>query len=299
MQDRVGVRVLDELPKTTLGEGPLWADGCLHYVDIYEGKIHRHDFATGVHDVIETDGPVGFVVLDESGAVIAGLEDGALFRLRFGSTDKQLVARPCRDNLQNRANDGKCDRRGRLWAGTMNRNEKAPDSGSLGRFDGGAKMSEVLYPVHISNGIAWSPDDKAMYFSESTDKLWRFDYDPETGAATNRRVFVDLPHDGSVPDGMTVDNEGLLYVAKWGGSRVDVYRDEQGMGRLVETIPVPTALQVSSVSYGGSDLRTLFITSAAVDLSADELARYPDSGRIFSLQRSTPGLPEVPFRPVR
>jgi sugar lactone lactonase YvrE len=297
MQDRVGVRMLDELPRTTLGEGPLWSDGCLYYVDIREGKVHRHDFSTGAHDLIETEGPVGFAVLDEENNVIAGLEDGAIFRLQFGSTDKQLIAKACRDNPQNRANDGKCDRRGRLWAGSMNRAEPGPDTGSLGRFDGGARLTEVLYPVHISNGIAWSPDNNAMYFSESTDKLWRFDYDIETGAATNRRVFVDLPQDGSVPDGMTVDSEGLIYVAKWGGSRVDVYRDERGTGRLIETIPVPTALQVSSVAFGGSDLKTLFITSAAVDLSPNEHTLYPNSGRVFSLRRETEGIAETPFRP--
>ena len=288
--------MLDELPRTTLGEGPLWADGRLHYVDIQQGKIHRHDFAAGAHDAIDTGGPVGFVVLDEDGNVIAGLEDGAIFRLRFGSMDKQLVAEPCRDNPANRANDGKCDRRGRLWAGTMNRNEKAPDSGSFGRYDGGARMTEVLHPVHISNGIAWSPDDSCMYYNESTDKIWRFDYDLQTGSAANRRVFVDLPDDGSVPDGMTVDSEGLLYVAKWGGSRVDVYRDQQGSGRLVEEILVPTALQVSSVAFGGSDLKTIYITSASCDLSAQQLASYPDSGRIFSVRRSTAGIPETRFR---
>lgn len=89
----------------------MWAGGCLHYVDIQQGKIHRHNFATSVHDVIETDGPVGFVVLDDKGNVIAGLEDGGIFRLSFGSRDKELLAKPCRDNPQNRANDGKCDRR--------------------------------------------------------------------------------------------------------------------------------------------------------------------------------------------
>jgi sugar lactone lactonase YvrE len=299
VSERVAVRILEDLPFATVGEGPHWADGCLHYVDIRQGKIHRYNFATGVHDAIETFGPVGFVVLDEEGNVICGLEDGAIFRLRFGSAKKELVARPCRDNPANRANDGKCDRRGRLWAGTMNRNEKAPSSGSFGRFDGGPRMTEVLYPVYISNGIAWSPDNATMYFSESTDRIWRFDYDIETGAATNRRVFVELPHDGSVPDGMTIDSEGLLYVAHWGGSRVDVYRDENGSGRLVETIPVPSALQVSSVAFGGDDYRTLFITTAAADLSDDQRAHYPDSGRVFSVQRSIPGLPEIPFKTIR
>jgi sugar lactone lactonase YvrE len=296
VQGQIGMQMLNELPRNTLGEGPLWAEGSLYYVDIQQGRIHRHHFSAGAHDVIETSGPVGFVVLDEEDNVIAGLEDGAIFRLSFNSQDKQLIAKACRDNRRNRANDGKCDRRGRLWCGTMNRDDHAPDSGSLGRFDGGPRLTEILFPVHISNGIAWSPDDKTMYFSESTDKLWRFDYDIETGAASNRRVFVELSHDAGIPDGMTIDSEGLLYVAKWGGARVDVYRDEQGTGRLVETIPVPTALQVSSVTFGGDDLKTLFITSAAVDLSAKELASYPESGRIFSLQRTVPGLPEARFK---
>lgn len=299
MQEQAGVSMIDELPRTTLGEGPLWAGDSLYYVDIQQGRIHRHNFASGAHEVIQTVGPVGFVVLDEENNVLAGLEDGGVFRLAFGSTDKERIAKPCRDNPQNRANDGKCDRSGRLWCGTMNRDDKAPNSGSLGRFDGGARLTEVLYPVHISNGIAWSPDNTRMYYGESTDKLWLFDYDPKTGAATHRRVWVELPHDSGVPDGMTIDSEGLVYVAKWGGSRVEVYRDEQGTGRLVETIPVPTALQVSSVAFGGSDYKTLFITTAAVDLSPDEFARYPDSGRIFSLHRSIAGIPETPFRPTR
>jgi len=292
----VNVHVIDDLPRTTLGEGPWWDGEQLLYVDIVEGRIHRHDFATARHDTIATGGPVGFAVLDRDGRVVAGLGDGGIYRMEFGSTARQLIARPARNNPDNLANDGKCDRRGRLWAGTKNKDEKALDSGSLARFDGSPRLTEVLYPVHISNGIGWSPGNTRMYYNDSTDKIWRLDYDLETGAATNRQVFVELPRDGAVPDGMTVDSSGLLYVAMWGGSRIDVYRDDDGKGHRVETIQVPTALQTSSVAFGGKDLTTLFITSAAVDLTPEQNIQYPDSGRLFVIERVVPGLAEARFQ---
>lgn len=296
----MSVYVVEQLPRTRLGEGPMWYSGRLHYVDIVAGEIHRHDFATQAHDVISTGEPVGFAVLDRQGKVIAALGNGGIYRLEFGSTHKELLAKPCRDNPDNIANDGKCDRAGRLWAGTKNKSEKLPWTGSLARFDSGLRLTEVVHPVNISNGIAWSPDNTKMYYNDSTDKIWRFDYDLNTGAATNRQVFVDLPNadpsnGGACPDGMTIDAAGLLYVAKWGGSRIDVYRDDNGKGILVETIAVPTALQTSSVAFGGKDLKTLFITTAAMNLTPEQQSKYPDSGRIFAVERFTPGLPETRF----
>ena len=296
----VPAHVIEELPRTTLGEGPLWDSGRLHYVDIVAGRIHRHDFATQAHDVIYAGAPVGFAVLDREGMVIAGLGEEGIFRLEFGSARKELLARPCRDNPDNIANDGKCDRAGRLWAGTKNKSEKLPWTGSLGRFDSGLRLTEILYPVNISNGIAWSSDNTKMYYNDSTDKIWRLDYDINSGAATNRQVFVDLPNDRlpeyeGIPDGMTIDAEGQLYVAMWGGSRIDVYRDDHGRGIRIESIEVPTALQTSSAAFGGDDLKTLFITTAAMNLTPEQQAKYPDSGRIFAVERSVPGIPEAPF----
>ena len=296
----MSVRVIEELPRTRLGEGPMWDSGRLHYVDIVAGEIHRHDFRTQAHDTIFTGVAVGFAVLDREGRVIAGLGEEGIFRLEFGSSRRELLAKPCRDNPENIANDGKCDRAGRLWAGTKNKNEKSPWTGSLGRFDSGFRLTEILYPVNISNGIAWSPDNTKMYYNDSTDKIWRLDYDINTGAAANRQVFVDLPNadlsnNGACPDGMTIDAEGQLYVAMWGGSRIDVYRDDNGKGVLVETIAVPTALQTSSAAFGRDDLKTLFITTAAMNLTSEQQAKYPDSGRIFTVERSIPGIPETRF----
>jgi sugar lactone lactonase YvrE len=300
MSGHVRLDVVDELPRTILGEGPLWDSGRLHYVDIVAGEIHRHNFATQAHDVISMGEPVGFAVLDREGKVIVGIGNGGIYRLEFGSTQKELVAAPCRENPDNIANDGKCDRAGRLWAGTKNKSEKPPYTGSLARFDSRPRLTEVVYPVNVSNGIAWSPDNTKMYYNDSTDKIWRFDYDLNTGAATNRQVFVDLPlaglpEDGACPDGMTNDSDGFLYVAMWGGSRIDVYRDNHGQGIRVETIEVPTALQTSSVAFGGDGLKTLFITSACMNLTPEQQNRYPDSGRIFAVGRSVPGLPETRF----
>jgi len=291
----MSVHVLKQLPRTTLGEGPLWDSGRLHYVDIVAGEIHRYDFATQAHNVISTGEPVGFAVLDREGRVIAGIGNGGIYGLEFGSLKKELLAKPCRDNPDNIANDGKCDRVGRLWAGTKNKSEKPPWTGSLARFDSGPRLTEVVNPVNVSNGIAWSPDNTKMYYNDSTDKIWRFDYDLNTGAATNRQVSVDLPSDGAFPDGMTIDADGLLYVAMWGGSRIDVYRDDSGRGIRVETVEVPTALQTSSVAFGGDDLKTLFITSARMNLTPEQQDRYPDSGRIFAVERSVPGIAETRF----
>jgi sugar lactone lactonase YvrE len=287
---------LSEIPRTVLGEGPYWDGQSLLYVDIKAGQIHRHSLVTHTHDVLFVGSTVGFAVLDEDQAVIAGVDQGAILRLRFDSLDLNVLAQAARENPHNLANDGKCDRRGRLWCGTKNRDETAAPTGSLTRFDGGPCLTEILHPVFVSNGLAWSPDNTRMYYSESTDKVWIFDYDIASGQATNQRAFADLPNDGAVPDGMTVDSQGFLYVAMWGGSRVDVYRNDKDQGTLIESIPVLSALQVSSVAFGGQDLRTLFITTAAVNLTAEQHVLYPDSGLLFALHRSVPGLLETPFR---
>ncbi len=296
----MSIYVVERLPRTILGEGPMWDSGRLHYVDIVAGEIHRYDFATQARDVISVGQPVGFAVLDREGNVIAGIGNGGIYRFEFGSTHKDRLAAPARDNPDNIANDGKCDRAGRLWAGTKNKSERPPYTGSLARLDSPTRLTEVVYPVNVSNGIAWGSDNSKMYYNDSTDKIWRFDYDLSTGAATNRQVFVDLPlaglpNDGACPDGMTIDADGLLYVAMWGGRRVDVYRDDHGKGIRVEAIEVPTALQTSSAAFGGPDLKTLFVTSACVNLTPEQQTRYPDSGRIFAIERTVPGIAETRF----
>jgi sugar lactone lactonase YvrE len=283
--------LIEILPKGTLLEGPLWDGGLLYYVDIVEQKIHRHNFKTGQHDVIKTPSKVGFAVLDENGAIIAGLHNGSVHRLFFNTDNNEHLADPARMNPANLANDGKCDRRGRLWWGTKNSDENAAHSGSLYRLDANGKAIEVIFPVNVSNGLAWSPDEKTMYYNDSTNLIWAFDY-TDAGEAINQRVFVSLAKDGSVPDGMTVDSAGNLYCAMWGGSRVDVYNPR---GEKIETISVPTTLQTSSIAFGGEDMKTLYISSAACDLTPEQKEKYPDSGCMFFVERNVPGISEARF----
>ena len=293
------VRVLPELGTTSLGEGPLWDGNALIYADLVEGLIHRHSFEKGTHETIAVGENVGFAVVDSQGAVVAGVGRGSIWRLRFETGEQETLAPPARDLAENRANDGKCDRRGRLWAGTKSREGSATDTGYLARLDSrGRRQIEWLYPVHISNGLAWSPDNTKLYYNDSTDAIWVFDYEMETGAIANRRIFAKLAEDGAVPDGMTIDSVGALYVAMWGGSRVDVYSDVDGAGVRTGSIEIPTALQVSSVAFGGSDLRTLFVTSASVGMTPADMERYPDSGRIFAIEMAVAGLQETRFDPT-
>jgi sugar lactone lactonase YvrE len=291
----MNAHVISELPKTSLGEGPLWDANRLIYVDITEGLIHRHNFIDHTHETITVGQNVGFAVIDTEGSVIAGLGNGAIYRLHFGTHDQELLAYPAREIGENLANDGKCDRSGRLWAGTKNKDESVADTGFLARFDGGIQLTEVLYPVHTSNGLAWRPDDTKFYYNDSTDAIWQFDYDIDSGSISNRRAWAQLANDGAVPDGMTVDSQGTLYVAMWGGSRVDVYHEKNEIGIRTLSIELPTAFQVSSVTFGGRDLKTLFITSASVGLTNSQRDRYPDSGRIFAIEMPVPGLPEKRF----
>jgi L-arabinonolactonase len=234
--------------------------------------------------------------IDTQGEVVAGIGNGSIYRLRFETGDRELLAPPARKLEQNLANDGKCGRSGRLWTGTKHKGEDAADTGYLARFDArGYRLIEWLYPVHISNGLAWSPDNTKLYYNDSTETIWVFDYDIDTGAISNRRIFTNLAEDGAVPVGMTIDSQGALYVAMWGGSRVDVYNEINGAGIRTCSIEIPTALQISSVAFGGSNLHTLFVTSASVALTPWQTERYPDSDRIFAIEMHVPGLPEARF----
>jgi sugar lactone lactonase YvrE len=286
----MGVYLLEQLAKTSLGEGPSW-DGAssLMYIDMVNGEIHHHNFEKHTHAVLRIGSSVGFAVPDNQGGIVAGLSDG-IYRIAARGGGKELIARSSRTNSENCFNDGKCDRVGRLWAGTKNIHGPGRFTGSLYRLDRRDWLTEVLFPVDVSNGIAWSPDNLTMYYNDSTDRIWRFDYDLQTGEATHRQSFVELLDDRAVPDGMTVDSQGRLFCAMWGGSRVDVYNPDGG---LDEQIPVP-ALQVSSVAFGGPDLKTLFITTAAMDLTVEQRNEWPLSGGIFAMQRSVAGLREWP-----
>jgi sugar lactone lactonase YvrE len=219
---------------------------------------------------------------------------GALVALQNGiqsintKTGKlHFIANPLPDtNL--RFNDGKCDPSGRFWVGTLaldNRRRGAV----LYRFDKDKSIHLMLDSVSISNGIVWTADKKTMYYNDTpTGTIQGFDYDDKTGAISNRRVVVRIPRGMGSPDGMTIDAEGNLWVALWGGGAVGKFNP--ATGELLQKVVVP-APNVSSCAFGGDNLETLYITTARAWVNADKLATFPLSGGLFSVKPGVRGVP--------
>lgn len=280
------------LPASQLGEGPHWdARGQkLYWVDIEGKTVHRFDPANDAHDACKTPAMAGFAVLDGNGKLVAGLQDG-FYRLDFSTGSADMLVQPRYADADNRFNDGKCDRRGRLWAGTMNNLDHGKPTGALYRLDERG-LHEHATNIHISNGTGWSPDNKTMYYTDTVRRvIWQYDYDIETGAADNRRPFVEFSGAGR-PDGLTVDSQGRVLTALWPGWCVEIYAPDGKLDGKIE-LPVP---QVSSCAFGGGDFKTLYITTAFSGMSAEKRREAPLSGHIFALPMDVPGLPEVPFR---
>jgi sugar lactone lactonase YvrE len=191
----------------------------------------------------------------------------------------------------NRFNDGKVDRRGRLWAGTIDRQTAKP-TGSLYRLDADLLVTRMETGLICSNGLGWSPDDKIMYFTDSMVRtIWQYDFDAASGTIDNRRVFAKLAEDDGVPDGLTVDAEGFVWSAVWDGWRIVRYAPDGAIDRQI-IMPVQ---RPSSCMFGGPGLRTLYVTSACADLRASDLLRGPLAGALFAIEPGVAGLPETPF----
>ena len=263
---------------STLGEGPVWHPGeqVFYWIDITGNKLHRVDLFGIKDESFDMGSMIGAVIPVENGGVVVALETGIY---RFTAPDRfgKLVNYPS-DALPNtRFNDGKCDPSGRLWIGIMDKNAK-PHQGKLYRLDG-PKWVAVLDNISISNGLAWSPDQRTMYFIDTFEQaVFAFDFDITHGEISNKRILVTIPDSMGSPDGMTVDNAGNLWVALWGGSGVACF--DPHTGQLLGKIEVP-ALNVTSCEFGGPGLNTLLITTAREGLNEEQLNQYPLSGQVF------------------
>jgi sugar lactone lactonase YvrE len=274
--------------RALLAEGPVWLESTneLLWVDIEGHHVHWLDPASGADRSIDVGAHVGAALPDRSGGLILALPSG-LARLAAGSQLPEPIV-GLSDDPTLRLNDAACDRRGRLFVGSMPYAEDLP-SGSLYRVDADLHVETVLDGLTVSNGIDWSLDDRTMYFIDTpTRRVDQLDYDIETGAATGRRPFHTLA-EGTIgwPDGMCVDAEGGLWVAVWGGSKVLGLTAE---GELHSEIDVD-ASQVTSVVFGGAGYRTLYITSAATGLGGREL----HAGGIFAIDVGVAGRPTTAF----
>ena len=285
-----------------LGESPVWSarDGVLYWVDIKAPAIHRFDPATRTNETWPVAQEIGSVALRQGGGLVAGLHDG-LALIGADMTTIEWITDPEPDQPMNRFNDGKCDRQGRFWSGTMYDLVGAPQSyiqrepvGVLYRLDGDHSCHAMEHGIQVSNGLAWSPDGSVMYFTNSPNRvIWAYDYDIATGNISGRRDFAVIPEapGRGTGDGATVDAEGHYWSAEFRGGRLVRYAPDGTVDRTVE-LPVS---RPTSCAFGGEDLATLYVTSTTILLTEAELAAQPHAGDLFALDVGVYGLPEAEF----
>ena len=283
--------------KAELGECPLWntVDSCLYWLDIVGSTINRFNPRTGTNEVWPLPSVPGcFAFRADGGAVIAA-QDG-IYDMDFASGRIDPVMAPAHDPSKMRFNDGRTDRQGRLWIGTVHADMVSTDSETAYyRFDGD-RIRKVIAPVGMANGTAFSPDGRTMYRAQTTDrKIFAYDYDPANGVPTRERLFAVVPADLGMPDGATVDTEGAYWVAlpappEGGTGAIARYSPDGRLERCLEVpVPMPTM-----VAFGGPDLSTLFITTGRLQA----WVKYPvpeAAGSLFTVATEFRGIPETCF----
>lgn len=270
----------------SLGEGPVWHEGALYWVDIERPAILRFEAATGATAEYAMPEKIGCIAVSQQGGFVAGLQSG-FARVTLEPLSITPLIDPEAHLPDNRFNDGKCDNRGRLWAGTMDV-AMQNDTGSLYRLDPDGTVTVMDDSYGITNGPAWSPDGRVMYHNDSRARcVYEFDCDPGSGTIRNKRTFVELTGDQGFPDGLTVDSAGYVWLAHWGGSRVTRFTPTGVVERVIE-MPVS---QVTSCAFGGDDCRTLYITSARTGLDDATLQHEPLAGGLFAIDVDIAGMP--------
>lgn len=298
----MNVRCIHE-SRSVLGEGALWSadEGLLYWIDQMRPELHRFD-PVGLTDEKLDVGPLpeqlgALVARRAGGFALAGSDGVSLVDFKQGS--RRPFVNPIADMPRASFNDAKCDRQGRLWAGTTDRLE-TDKFGRLFCIEADGSVLPVNDGYVCSNGPSFSPDGRTMYHTRSQDReIWAYDIDPATGAASRGRVFATVDERHGIPDGSTVDAEGYLWSTHWGGWRVTRYRPDGTEDRVIE-MPVKSP---TSCAFGGPDLGTLYVTSASIDMIdgkwvyMDEAGfeKNPLAGALFAIDVDVPGVLETPF----
>jgi sugar lactone lactonase YvrE len=274
----------------TLGEGIQWdvETDAAWWTDIQERRIQRYTPATRALDTFAMPERVGsFGLIERSSDVIAAFASGFAIVDLKGAIVRWL-GKPDTALPGVRFNDGRVDRQGRFWAGSMVETDPRDARGNLYCVGSDGAVQRREGGIIISNGLGWSPDSRRMYFADSPLRtIYVYDFDARDGSISNRRVFARTP-EGAHPDGATVDAEGCLWSAHWGAGRVVRYTPDGAIDRM---LPVP-ASQPTCVAFGGTNLDLLFVTSARENLSAQTLAGEPEAGNVFVYRMDVKGLPE-------
>lgn len=274
------------------GEGPIWDPDkrILYWVDILAPALHLFDFRTGRDRSIPMPWMLSAVGRTNRERVVL-VTKGGVQLFDPDSSRLSLLANPEGHLPENRLNDAKVDRKGRLWVGSMSI-AADPGQGSLYRIDGHGATVKMDRGFSVANGMAWSPDSKRMYLCDSgVGRVYSYDFDLAAGEIRDRKVLIDVPQSSGRPGGMTVDAEGYLWVAHFDGWSIGRYSPDGRLDRLVP-LPIP---RPTSVMFGGSDMKELYITSARIRLSAERIAEAPLSGSVFRMLSDVPGLPEPQF----
>jgi sugar lactone lactonase YvrE len=301
-----------------LGEGPVWHGGekRLYWLDIEGLKLHRFDPASGTDESFPLANQTGCLVPCRNGnfllAAQTGIEEVRLSANGIEIIETGVKIHPESEIPENRYNDGKCSPEGRFWFGSLNKQHQSGRA-SLYVLDG-RDCRTAITGVTNSNGLAWSPDGKTFYWIDTpTRQVDAFDYDAGEGKLSNRRTVIAFPNTGTDnisakkfgtengseknfgrPDGMTIDSDGMLWIAHWLGGRITRWNPLNG--KLLETIFVPVS-RVTSLTFGGSELKTIFITTASFGLTPETQSQEPNAGGLFVYESKIAGLPVSNYSP--
>jgi sugar lactone lactonase YvrE len=270
--------------KCWLGEGPLWdnREKRIFWVDILSKEIHYFYPNSNEHKVFNSGQMPGAVTIRKSGGLIAALKGGfATVDLNNGTLNYISIVET--HLPENRFNDGKCDPAGRFWAGTMSTLD-TPHAGALYMLEKNFSVVTKITGVSCSNGLAWNPDQKTLYFIDTpTRNIVAYDYDLATGNIADGRIVIEIPETEGYPDGMTIDTDGMLWIALWGGWKVIRYNPYTG--KQLHRIHLPVS-RVSSCAFGGDTMEDLYITSARAGLTENDLVEQPLSGSLFVIKNA-------------
>ena len=273
-----------------LGEGPIWdtREGALFWLDINQAKIQRYDPRSKDVKVFDMPMRVTALGLRQRGGFVAVTEKG--FHFWDGkSTALEFISHPEEGKAEARFNDGKVDRAGCFWAGTMDARNA---TSALYRLDADLSVRRMEEGITISNGIGWSPDNRKMYYADSLRyAVYEFSFDLKTGRINERKVFLQVEPEFGVPDGLTVDSQGYVWIAFYDGWKVVRYTPN---GKEDARVALPVA-RPTCPAFGGGELDQLYVTTAIDGLLEKELEQQPQAGNLFVIEAGVKGVAEPMF----
>ncbi|MBW4440236.1 MAG: SMP-30/gluconolactonase/LRE family protein [Plectolyngbya sp. WJT66-NPBG17] len=276
--------------RARLGECPLWDIDRqqLFWVDVHNHRVHQFDPATGKDHYFDAGDVVSAIVLAGEDRLLMALRDQLAFlNTETGEITPLYQAKFPYPNT--RFNDGKCDSKGRFWIGSIS---EAPQQAELYRYDPDGSWRVMETELTISNGLGWSPDQSMFYLADSIQhKIYAYSFDIEAGTIRDRRVLIDLTDEAVEPDGLSIDSQGNIWTALWDGWCIACFTPTgQEIKRIDLSVQRPT-----SVTFGGSELTDLYITSASVGLSQKEIQQGFNAGDLFRFSTSSVGMPAYSF----